>query len=211
MSTRARAVESALAKPQELIVRDVGVTNLALGLPKAEAEGRSARYGANAIESHRTHPALKFLSFFWGPIPWMIEVAAVLSAVAHRGEEFAIIASMLLINAGVGFFEEYKAGRAIDALKQSLALVAHVLRDGRWRNLPAQELVPGDVVAVRLGNIVPADLELAGDGFLSVDQIVVVGTRGRTGLVRLMLGGVAEKVMHAADCSVLLTRRRADA
>ncbi len=145
------------------------------GLDEAEVARRRAQYGANAINGHRNHAVLKFLSFFWGPIPWMIEAAAVLSALAHRWADLAIIAMMLLINAGVGFFEEYKADRAIDALKARLALIAHVLREGTWRELPAAELVPGDVVSVRLGNIVPADLKLVGDGFLSVDQSALTG------------------------------------
>jgi H+-transporting ATPase len=149
--------------------------DLARGLSDVEVQHRRARYGANAIEGHRSHPILKFLSFFWGPIPWMIEAAAILSALARRRDDFAIIASMLVVNAGVGFLEEYKADRAIDALKQRLALVAHVLRDGAWRDIPASELVPGDVVAVRLGNIVPADLKLVGAGFLSTDQSALTG------------------------------------
>ena len=168
-------VSHAAAEPAQPDPGLDSATDPARGLSEAEVQRRRARYGANAIESHRAHPVLKFLSFFWGPIPWMIEIAAILSALAHRWEDLAIIAAMLIINAGVGFFEEYKADRAIDALKERLALVAHVLRDGNWRDIPASELVPGDVVAVRLGNIVPADLKLDGDGFLNVDQSALTG------------------------------------
>ena len=149
--------------------------DLDVGLSDDELVRRRQQYGANAIEEKHASPLKKFLSFFWGPIPWMIEAAAILSAVARRWEDFAIISAMLLINAGVGFWEEFKADSAIDALKARLALSAHVLRGGKWSEIPATELVPGDVVLVKLGNIVPADLQLARDGFLSVDQSALTG------------------------------------
>ena len=102
--------------------------------------------------------------FFWGPIPWMIETAAVLSGVVQHWADFTIIVIMLLLNAGVGFWQEFKADTAIAALKQRLALMARVLRDGRWQNLPARDLVRGDVVLIRLGNIVPADVQIPRPG-----------------------------------------------
>ncbi|HEU4951896.1 MAG TPA: plasma-membrane proton-efflux P-type ATPase, partial [Holophagaceae bacterium] len=104
-----------------------------------------------------------------------IEAAALLSGLARRWEDFAIILSMLLLNAFVGFYQERQADSAIEALKRRLALRAWVLREGAWQELDAADLVPGDVVRVRLGNIVPADLELAGDGALSVDQSALTG------------------------------------
>lgn len=145
------------------------------GLTTAEAQARQARYGENAIQEERVSPWRKFLAFFWGPIPWMIEIAAILSAAAGRWEDFTVIAILLLINAGVGFWEEFKAGNAIEALKQRLAPVARVLRDGEWRDIPARELVPGDVVFLRLGAIVPADIELTDGDYLSIDQSALTG------------------------------------
>jgi len=145
------------------------------GLTSEEARARLARYGENAIREERVSPLRKFLGYFWGPIPWMIEVAAILSGVTQRWDDFAIIILMLLINAGVGFFEEYKADTAIAALKQRLAPVARVLRDGAWKDLAARVLVPGDVVLVKLGNIVPADLDLREGDYLSVDQSALTG------------------------------------
>jgi H+-transporting ATPase len=145
------------------------------GLTSSEAEKRLAQFGENALHEEPPHPFLKFLSYFWGPIPWMIEVAAVLSAVVQHWEDFAIIAVMLLLNAVVGFFEEHKADNAIAALKQRLAPTARVLRDGTWRDLPARLLVPGDAVLLKLGNIVPADVELGEGGYLSVDQSALTG------------------------------------
>jgi len=147
----------------------------AAGLTTAEAQVRLAQYGENAIQEERVSPWRKFLAFFWGPIPWMIEIAAILSALAGRWEDFTVIAILLLINAGVGFWEEFKAGNAIEALKQRLAPVARVLRDGEWRDIPARELVPGDLVFLRLGVIVPADVELTEGDYLSIDQSALTG------------------------------------
>ena len=150
-------------------------TNLETGLSQAEAARRLAAYGPNAIEEKHTRPYIRFLSFFWGPIPWMIEVAAALSAIAQHWEDFAIISIMLLINAGVGFWEEFKADNAIAALKKTLALKARVLRDGAWRSITAHDVVPGDVILLRLGNIIPADVRLVEGEYLSVDQSALTG------------------------------------
>ena len=145
------------------------------GLTQEEADRRLAKHGANLIEEEERSVLGKLLAYFWGPIPWMIEIAAVLSLVARDWVDFAIIVVMLLINAGVGFLEEYKADNAIAALKQTLALTARVLRDGAWRTVPARELVPGDIVQVRLGNIIPADVKLVDGDYLSVDQSALTG------------------------------------
>jgi len=145
------------------------------GLSSDEARRRLAQYGENAIQEERVSTLRKFFGYFWGPIPWMIEIAALLSGVTQRWDDLAIIVVMLLINAGVGFFEEYKADTAIEALKQRLAPVARVLRDGKWQDLAARRLVPGDVVSIKLGNIVPADVELREGDYLSVDQSALTG------------------------------------
>ncbi len=150
-------------------------TNTESGLTQDEAARRLERYGPNAIEEKRISPLKRFLSYFWGPIPWMIEVAAILSAAVRRWEDFVVIVAMLLINAGVGFWEEFKADNAIEALKQNLALRTRVLRDGQWRELEAKTLVPGDIVLIRLGNIVPADLKLFEGEYVSVDQSALTG------------------------------------
>ncbi len=155
--------------------QNIEQTAPARGLTTAEAQARLAEYGENAIEEKRVSPWRRFLAFFWGPIPWMIEIAAILSGAAQRWEDFTVIASLLLINAAVGFWEEFKADNAIEALKQRLAPVARVLRDGEWRDVPAKQLVPGDWVFLRLGAIVPADIELAGGDFLSIDQSALTG------------------------------------
>ncbi|MDX1804762.1 MAG: HAD-IC family P-type ATPase, partial [Alcanivorax sp.] len=150
-------------------------TDPATGLSNAEAQQRLQTYGPNAITEKHISPLRRFLSFLWGPIPWMIEIAAILSAAVQRWEDFSIIAIMLLINAIAGFREEYKADNAIAALKKNLALKAHVLRDSLWQELPARQLVPGDIVMLHLGNIVPADVELLDGDYLSVDQSALTG------------------------------------
>jgi hypothetical protein len=109
----------------------------------------------NQIEEKKTNEYLKFLSYFWGPIPWMIEAAVILSGVVQHWLDFFVILALLFSNAVVGFWEEHQAGNAIAALKARLAILAKVKRDGKWENPKASELVPGDVVRLRLGDIVP--------------------------------------------------------
>jgi H+-transporting ATPase len=92
---------------------------------------------------------LKFMSYFWGPIPWMIEAAVVLSALVRHWPDFFLILVLLVVNAAIGFWEEYQAGNAIAALKAKLAIRAHVRRDGKWATVAARELVPGDVVRLK--------------------------------------------------------------
>jgi magnesium-transporting ATPase (P-type) len=126
------------------------------GLSQAEAAKRLTQYGPNEIEEKKQNVLLKILSYFWGPIPWMIEVAVVLSGAVRHWPDFFIILILLVSNAAVGFFEERQAGDAIEALKARLAIKARVKRDGKWITPPARELVPGDVIRLRLGDIVPA-------------------------------------------------------
>jgi len=145
------------------------------GLSTPEVQERLQEYGFNEIAEKKTHPILKFLGFFWGPIPLMIEVAAVIAVVIRRWEDFYIILAMLLLNAGVGFWQRQKADHAVDLLKQRLALNARALRDGRWQIIPARELVPGDLVRIRLGDIVPTDLQLLTGGYLLLDQSTLTG------------------------------------
>ena len=145
------------------------------GLSQAEAEKRLTQYGPNEIEEKKTNPYLKFLTYFWGPIPWMIEAAVVLSAVVQHWLDFCIILLLLCSNAVVGFWEEHQAGNAIAALKAKLAIKAKVKRDGKWVNPVARELVPGDVIRVRLGDIVPADARLLAGDPVEVDQSALTG------------------------------------
>jgi H+-transporting ATPase len=145
------------------------------GLSAAAVKKRLEEYGYNEIAEKKVNPLLKLLSYFWGPIPWMIEAAAILSAIVRHWEDFWIIFVLLVLNAVVGFWEEHKADNAIELLKQRLAPKARVLRDGKWIELDAQELVPGDVVRVRLGVIVPADIKLFEGDYLLTDESALTG------------------------------------
>jgi H+-transporting ATPase len=145
------------------------------GLSQEEAERRLDQYGPNALEEKRVNPVLEFLSYFWGPIPWMIEVAAVLSAILRHWLDLGVIMALLIFNAIVGFWQEHQAANAVDALKKQLALKARVRRDGEWTEMDANRLVPGDVIRLRLGDIIPADVKLAEGDYLSVDQSALTG------------------------------------
>ena len=145
------------------------------GLTQAEAGKRLAQYGPNEITEKKTNQLLKFLSYFWGPIPWMIEVAVILSAAVQHWLDFFIILLLLCSNAVVGFWEEHQAGDAIEALKARLAILAKVRRDGKWQNPKASELVPGEAVRLRLGDIVQADARLLDGDSIEVDQSALTG------------------------------------
>jgi len=145
------------------------------GLTQAEAQKRLAQYGPNELVEKKTNPFLKFLTYFWGPIPWMIEVAVILSGVVRHWPDFFIILLLLVANAVVGFWEERQAGNAIAALKAKLAIKARVKRDGKWVNPAARELVPGDVIRLRLGDIVPADARLLAGDPVEMDQSALTG------------------------------------
>ncbi len=145
------------------------------GLDTAEAKKRLEHYGPNALEEKKQSALLKFLGYFWGPIPWMIEVAAVLSAIVGHWVDLIIISVLLAFNAVVGFWQEHQAANAVDALKKQLALKARVKRDGQWSEIDAVNLVPGDIVRLRLGDIIPADVRLTEGDYLSVDQSALTG------------------------------------
>ncbi len=145
------------------------------GLSGGEARRRLERFGPNALPKPHVSALIRLLRYFWGPIPWMIEVAALLSALVGHWPDFGIIVALLMFNAAVGFWQEYKASSALDALNKQLALRCRALRDGAWGELDPEQLVPGDVVRVRLGDIVPADLKLLDGDFLSVDQSALTG------------------------------------
>jgi H+-transporting ATPase len=145
------------------------------GLTQAEAAKRLAKDGPNEISEKKTNAFWKFLTYFWGPIPWMIEAAVILSGIVGHWPDFFIILVLLMSNAVVGFWEERAAGNAIAALKAKLATKTRVKRDGQWVTPPARELVTGDVIQLRLGDIVPADARLLDGDPMSVDQSALTG------------------------------------
>lgn len=145
------------------------------GLSTAEARQRLSKYGHNALEEKKPNPLRDFLRFFWGPIPWMIEVAAVLSAAVGHWADLAITLALLVLNAVIGFWQAHQAANAVAALERQLALKARVKRDGKWTEVDGSGLVPGDVVRVRAGDIIPADTRLLDGDYLSVDQSALTG------------------------------------
>ena len=145
------------------------------GLTQIEAKKRLIQYGLNEIEEKKINPLLKFLSYFWGPIPWMIEAAVILSIVVRHWLDFFIIVFLLFSNALIGFWEEYQASNAISALKAKLAIMVRVKRDGKWITPAVRTLVPGDVINLRLGDIVPADVRLLSGDEIEVDQSSLTG------------------------------------
>ncbi len=144
------------------------------GLSDQEAAARLERYGPNALHEERRSVALELLSHFWAPIPWMIEGALVLTAVTARWADFGIILALLLLNGLVGFWEEHQAQNAIEALKGRLAKRARVLRDGEWSTLDATKIVPGDLMAVGRGDVVPADGRIVA-GTADADESALTG------------------------------------
>lgn len=153
---------------------ELGV-NAEHGLAEDEAAARLQRDGHNETEEREEPLWHRVFRRFWGPMPWMIEIAALLSAAVRKWDDFVIIAVMLLVNAGLDFFQEHRALNALKALRQRLANEAIVLREGRFRTVPTRDLVPGDVIKLRIGNIVPADVQLLQGDYLLIDQSALTG------------------------------------
>jgi H+-transporting ATPase len=173
MDTLAKKAETAIETPLAMAFEKLGTS--AKGLSATEASERLEQYGYNTIAEKKVNPVVKFLGYFWGPIPWMIEVAAVLSMVVRHWADFIIIIVLLAFNGLVGFWQEYQAGNAVEALKKKLALKSRALRDGHWQQINAKELVPGDIIRLRLGDIIPADVMLFDGDYLSIDQSALTG------------------------------------
>jgi len=145
------------------------------GLNGEEVKKRLKKYGYNSLPEYKESLASRIFRRFWGPIPWMIEVAGLLSFLVHHYTDFTIIMIMLFTNAILDFYQEHKALNAIEALKNKLARKSLVLRDGKWQEVEAKELVPGDIVKVKIGDIVPADMKLIDGDFALFDQSALTG------------------------------------
>ncbi|GAN82230.1 HAD-IC family P-type ATPase [Acidocella aminolytica] len=149
-------------------------SNLPMGLSSAEAGRLLAEHGPNEVAEPRRNPLTALLGNFWAPVPWMLEAAVLLQALTGAYLEAAVIAGLLLFNAALSFAQGRRADTALAALKSRLALTASVRRDGAWLTLPAREIVPGDLVKLSLGAIVPADVRLA-SGNVLLDQSMITG------------------------------------
>ena len=144
------------------------------GLTSDEARRRLERSGPNSMPDTSSHPARRAIEKLWAPIPWMLEAAIVLEMVLGKYVEAGIITVLLLFNAALGFFQEGRAQATLAALKKRLAMTASIRRDGVWENLPAADLVPGDIVKLSLGGVVAADVKLI-SGNVLLDQSMLTG------------------------------------
>jgi H+-transporting ATPase len=144
------------------------------GLTGQEAAARLRQYGPNAVAEPRLNPILVFLGKFWAPVPWMLEATIALQLVLGKTGEAIIIAALLAFNSVLSFFQEAQSNKALALLRKRLPVQARVLRDSNWQLLPAEQLVPGDVAHLRMGDIAPADMRLL-DGSLLLDQSSLTG------------------------------------
>jgi plasma-membrane proton-efflux P-type ATPase len=168
------------AKPPDIATASVPDTLAALhvdpgtGLSHAEVDVRRKEHGYNEVAEIKGHPVLKFLRKFWGISAWMLELIMVLSAVLGKYSDLVVVSALLVINAVLSFLQERRAAGVVEALRRRLQVSARVLRDSSWQVVPARELVPGDIVRVRPGDIIPADVKLLTEA-LTVDQSALTG------------------------------------
>ncbi len=144
------------------------------GLTSEEAEKLLQKHGLNTIPEEKHNPWILFFSKFWDPVPWMLEITIVLEIFLKKFEEAWIIGALILANAFLSFLQESKAKNALRLLRQKLDIQTRVLRDGKWKLIPAQELVPQDVIRLRMGDFVPADANVL-EGHILVDQSMITG------------------------------------
>ena len=176
MTDAPTAAKAANPKPAEKVQQTFGTLKATKdGLTAAEATKRLAEYGSNTLDVKTESKWHKLLGYFWGPLAYLIEAAAVISALRRDWPDFAVVTGLLFYNAAVGFWQDNKAANALAALKKGLAPRARVLRDGKWESIAAAELVPGDIVSIAAGQIVPADVTLIEGDYLSCDQAALTG------------------------------------
>lgn len=180
--------------PLSATLMEIGV-DPETGLAQAEVLTRRKKYGYNEVARQTTHPVRQFLGKFWGISAWMLELIMVLSLILGKYADFTIVSALLLINAVLGFMQEQRAAEVVESLRKQLQVGARVLREGSWQVIPARELVPGDIIRVRSGDIIPADIKLI-SGELSVDQSALTGETKEVGKISadvLSSGSIARR------------------
>lgn len=160
--------------PHDLVLKKLE-TNPASGLSETEAGSRQAKFGLNEVPEKKVSPVIRFASKFWGLTAWMLELTMVFSLILGNYLEFYIIGALIIVNAIIGFAQEEKASSAVETLKKRLHVNARVMREGKWKNIAAREVVPGDIVRVRAGDFVPADLKMVEKTEVSADQSALTG------------------------------------
>jgi H+-transporting ATPase len=179
-SAAAAPSKPADAKPPDIAAASVADTlaqlkvNPETGLSRAEVDARRLEDGYNEVAERKEHPVVAFLRKFWGLSAWMLELIMVLSAVLGKYSDLAVVSALLVINAVLSFTQEHRAAGVVEALRRRLQVNARVRRDSSWQVIPARDLVPGDVVRVRPGDIIPADVKLL-TGALTVDESALTG------------------------------------
>lgn len=145
------------------------------GLSEEEVRKRLTEYGYNEIPEKEESAFHRVFRRFWGPIPWMIEAAALISALVRKWDDFVIITILLITNAFIDFYQESKALNALKVLKEKLAKKAIVFRDGKFQTVDARYIVPGDIIKMKIGDLIPADVKLIEGDFIQVDQSAMTG------------------------------------
>jgi H+-transporting ATPase len=148
-----------------------------IGLTNIEVDTRREKFGYNEVIQQKSHPILKFLGKFWGVSAWMLELIMILSVFLKKYEDLVVVAALLVVNAVISYLQERRADGIVETLRQRLQVNARVLRQAAWQVIPARELVPGDIIRVRPGDIIPADIKLL-TGELRIDQSALTGESG---------------------------------
>lgn len=174
------------------------------GLTAVAAEKRLKERGFNEIIEKKANPILNFLSYFWGPIPVMIEIAAILSLLIRHYTDFFIILVLLLMNILISFWHNSKASNAIEMLKKKLSPYARVIRDNDWKTIPSRELVIGDVIRLRLGDIVPADVKIIDGDYLECDESALTG-ESMSVIKKLWDAAYSGSVVVRGECNAVVT------
>ena len=144
------------------------------GLTQIEAQKRLQEFGPNAIHEQKTHAWLVFIHKMWAPVPWMLEASILLELILGKYIEAGVIGALVIFNALMSTLQENRAQNALALLRKRLTVTARALRDGSWQMIPSSELVPGDIVYLRMGDLVPADLSLI-SGQVLLDQSTLTG------------------------------------
>lgn len=165
--------DSAISKDGQ-VANSISPEFLKTGLSSTEVQERLKRYGFNEVPEKKENLAFQFAKKFWGLTAWMLEIIIILSWFLQRYADVYVVAGLLVLNAVLGFVEEQRASSVVESLKEKLRVSARVLRDGIWKVVPAKEIVPGDLVRLRSGDFVPADVKLF-SGYLEVDQSALTG------------------------------------
>lgn len=150
-----------------------------VGLTHAQVETQRKEHGYNEVAETKGHPALRFQRKFWGISAWMLELIMILSAVLGNYTDLAVVGVLLVVNAVLSFTQEQRAAGVVKALQKRLQVNTRVLRDSKWQVITARELVPGDIIRVRSGDIIPADVKLL-TGAMSLDQSALTGESKET-------------------------------